>query len=312
MLARTTKGARRTVALIVAAALVVVVGALGVRYHDQAFRYATHLKGSPTATEPWAPLPARDQELHLALAGDVGDSGNRLDATADAVARADDRQAFDGLVLLGDNVYPAGDPARLPDTVFRPFAPVLDHAPLYAVLGNHDVKDGHGDAQAAALGMPGRWWARHLGDVLLIGLDSTRPDDPDQLAWLKRTLGAATEPWRVVILHHPPYSAGYQGSDLDVRATFTPVFARYGVALVVSGHDHDYQRSVPLRGVTYVVSGAAAGTRRTGERDFTAVSFSWHHFVELGVYPDRLVLRAVNQDLRVADEVVLAHPSPSR
>lgn len=312
MLTRTNKGARRRVALVVAAALVVVVGALGIRYHDQAYRYATHLKGSPTGTEPWAPLPDRDQELHLALAGDVGDSGDRLDATADAIARADHRQAFDGLVLLGDNVYPAGEPARLPATVFRPFAPVLDHAPLYAVLGNHDVKDGHGDAQAAALGMPGRWWARHLGDVLLIGLDSTQPDDPDQLAWLERTLRAATEPWRVVILHHPPYSAGYQGSDLDVRATFTPVFARYGVALVVSGHDHDYQRSVPLRGVTYVVSGAAAGTRRTGERDFTAVSFSWHHFVELGVYPDRLVLRAVNQDLRVADEAVIAHPSPSR
>jgi hypothetical protein len=57
--------------------------------------------------------------------------------------------------------------------------------------------------------------------------------------------------------------------------------------------------------VTYVVTGGAAGTRRTGEEDFTAVSFSWHHFVELAVFDDRLVVRAVNQDLRVADEATI-------
>ncbi len=175
------------------------------------------------------------------------------------------------------------------------------------MLGNHDVKNGHGNAQMAALGMPGRWWARHLGDVLLIGLDSNHADDPDQRAWLARTLADATERWRIVVVHHPPYSAGYQGSSEEVRVAFVPLFERYGVQLVISGHDHDYQRSVPINGVTYVVTGGAAGTRRTGEADFTAVSFSWHHFVELGVFRDELVIRAVNQDGRVADEASV-HP----
>ena len=92
---------------------------------------------------------------------------------------------------------------------------------------------------------------------------------------------------------------------MDVRRAFTPLFERHGVQLVLSGHDHDYQRSVPINGVTYVVTGGAAGTRRTGEADFTAVSFSWHHFVELAVFPDRLVLRAINQDLRVAYGAVI-------
>jgi hypothetical protein len=76
------------------------------------------------------------------------------------------------------------------------------------------------------------------------------------------------------------------------------------VQLVLSGHDHDYQRSVPINGVTYVVTGGVAGTRRTGDAAFTAVSFSWHHFVELAVFRDRLMLRAVNQDLRIADDAV--------
>jgi 3',5'-cyclic AMP phosphodiesterase CpdA len=270
-------------------------------------RYVTHRKGSPSGTVAWEPFPASTPpELHLAVAGDVGDTGSRLDATAAAVERMDARQPVDALLLVGDNAYPSGAVAELDDTVFTPFGPLLDGGvELLAVLGNHDVKEGHAAGQVAALGMPGRWWARHDGDVLIVGLDSNRVDDPDQLAWLDRTLSSATERWRIVMLHHPPYSAGYQGSNEDARRVFVPLFERYGVQLVLSGHDHDYQRSTPINGVTYVVTGAAAGTRRTGEDDFTAVSFSWHHFVEVAIWNDRLVLRAVNQDLRVADEAVI-------
>jgi 3',5'-cyclic AMP phosphodiesterase CpdA len=209
-------------------------------------------------------------------------------------------------LLLGDNAYPSGDPAELHDTVFAPFRDLLDgDAELLAVLGNPDVKQGHAAGQVAALGIPRRWWGRHVGDVLIVGRDPNLLDDATQLAWLERTLASATERWRIVMLHHPPYSAGYQGSDQDVRRAFVPLFDRYGVQLVLSGHDHDYQRSKLINGVTYVVTGGAAGTRRTGDADFTAVSFSWHHFVELAVFSDRLVLRAVNQDLRVADEAVV-------
>jgi hypothetical protein len=291
---------------IVLLVVVLAAGAVGLVYRDQLIRYATHLKGSPTETVAWRPFAAGDPlKLHLAVVRDVGDSGSRLRATARAITEVAAIEPVDGLVV-GDNVYPSGDPSRLPDTVFEPFADVLDHAELYAVLGNHDVMNGNAGGQAAALGMPGRWWARHLGDVLLVGLDSNQAGDPEQRAWLERTLAAATERWRVVVLHHPPYSAGYQGSNQEVRDAFVPFFERYGVQLVLSGHDHDYQRSVPIHGVTYVVTGGAAGTRRTGEDNFTAASFSWHHFVELAVLPDRLVVRAVNQDRRVADEAVIA------
>jgi 3',5'-cyclic AMP phosphodiesterase CpdA len=296
----------RIVALVAALVVVLAVAAVGFVYRDQIVRYATHTKGSPTETEAWRPFPAGDPpELHLAVVGDVGDSGSRLTATALAVDEMDAVESLDGLVLTGDNSYPAGDPERLTDTVFDPFAGVLQDADLYAVLGNHDVMDGNGPAQVDALGMAGPWWARHLGDVLLVGLDSNQAGDPDQRAWLEGTLAAATERWRIVVVHHPPYSAGYQGSSEAVRAAFVPLFEQYGVQLVISGHDHDYQRSVPIDGVTYVVTGGAAGTRRTGEDDFTAVSFSWHHFVELGVFPDRIVVRAVNQDERVADEATI-------
>lgn len=298
---------RRRILLV--AAVCVLVPALAVfrLYQRQIVSYLTHWKGAPESTMPYVPL-APEPDLHLAVAGDVGDSGHRLTATANAMAAIGAAEPYDALLLLGDNVYPDGDPAKLPDTVFSPFGPVIaEGTELLAILGNHDVLNGNGPGQMAALGMPGRWWSTELagGEVLLVGVDSNLVDNPDQRAWLDATLGSSRARWKIVAVHHPPYSAGYQGSSLEVREAFSPLFAEHGVQLVLSGHDHDYQRSVPIDGVTYVVSGAGSGTRRTGEDDFTAVSFSWHHFLDVAVYPDRLVLRAVNQDEQVADDWIL-------
>ena len=296
---------RRIAALVLAVVVLVLAGGMAV-YGDQAWRLVTHLKGSPGSTVAYESF-SKPPLLHVAALGDVGEPGSRLSATAGGVTALARNDPFDAVLLLGDNVYPAGDPARLDDVVFEPLAPVLaEGSRLLAILGNHDVADGHGDAQLAALGMPGRWWAETWGhDLLVVGLDSTAPHDPVQLRFLERVLSRSTATWKIVALHHPPYSAGYQGSSTDVRTVFSPLFARHGVQLVLSGHDHDYQRSEPIDGVVYVVSGAAAMTRRTGEDDFTAMSFSWHHFVDIHVFDDRLVLRAVNQDLRVADEVTI-------
>lgn len=298
---------RRRMKLAIAVVLLALTGVLGGLYGRQIGSFVTHVRGSPTSTRPLVAFPADDQPvLRMAVAGDVGDGGSRAERTGTAIAEAAGREPYDALLLLGDNVYPDGDLELLDDRVFRPFAPVLSlGTPLLAILGNHDVKRGEGVAMMERLGMPGRWWAETLGDVVVIGLDSTRPDDPDQREWLVSTLETSEARWNIVALHHPPYSSGYQGSSLDARAAFAAIFERFDVQLVLSGHEHDYERSKPINGVTYVVSGGATDTRRTGREPFTAVAVSWHHFVEVNVLDDRVVVRAVNQDGRVFDQFTL-------
>jgi hypothetical protein len=56
-----------------------------------------------------------------------------------------------------------------------------------------------------------------IGDVRLVGLDAYSLGDPAQTAFLERTLREAAEPWTIVAIHESPYSAGYQGSNLEVR-----------------------------------------------------------------------------------------------
>lgn len=303
-----TRRARSRVIIAAAIAVALVTSALVSLYGRQILSAASHLTGSPTSTKPIEQFPpGQAPELRLAVLGDVGYANDREHRTAAAVFEAGRGDPYDALVLLGDNVYPSGDPARLDETVFTPFGDVLGSgAQLLAILGNHDVKQDHADAQIAALGMPGPWYARQVGDVTFVALDSNRPNDPQQRAWLEGILAAAKTTWKIVALHHPPYSAGYQGSSIAAREAFSPLFEKYGVQLVLSGHEHDYQRSLPINGVTYVVSGGAADTRRTGREEFTAVSGSWHHFVDLSVFSDHLLLRAVNQRLRVFDEWSIA------
>ena len=104
-------------------------------------------------------------------------------------------------------------------------------------------------------------------------------------------------------MHHPPYSSSARGSSQSVRNAFAPLFAKYRVQLVLTGHDHNYQRSAVISGTTYVVSGAAANSTPSGAADFTVFSTSIYHFVDIGVWADHLVLRAIDQEGRVIDSV---------
>jgi 3',5'-cyclic AMP phosphodiesterase CpdA len=270
-----------------------------VLYGPQAVSLLTHRKGAPERTWAYEPLDP-PPSLRLAVTGDIGEGELQEWVTAGAMTALGRSDPYDVLLLLGDNVYPSGDPDRLDDTVFRPFEGVL-------AAGARSLE------QIRRLGMPNLWWSVVVGDVRFVGLDSNSVGDPDQLAWLRDTLERATEPWTIVAVHESPYSAGYQGSNVDVRDRFVPLFQRFGVQLVLSGHDHDYQRSV-VDGVTYVVSGAGGLTRGTGEDDFTVVSYSVLHFVDVGVFEDRLVLRAITQEGRVFDEATIplgGHPRTS-
>jgi 3',5'-cyclic AMP phosphodiesterase CpdA len=131
------------------------------------------------------------------------------------------------------------------------------------------------------------------------------------MAFLERTLADSAARWTIVAIHESPYSAGYQGSNLEIRDRLAPVFARYGVQLVLSGHDHDYQRSRPIDGVTYIVTGAGGLTRGTGEEWFTAVSWSVLHYLDINVFRDRMLVRAIDQEGRAFDEVEIPVSSPS-
>ncbi len=85
-----------------------------------------------------------------------------------------------------------------------------------------------------------------------------------QTRWLEATLeAAAADPsvdWIVVQMHQDALSSSKygNGSDRGIREAWLPLFDRHGVDLVLCGHDHDYERSWPVRGCTHDVGRDAA------------------------------------------------------
>jgi tartrate-resistant acid phosphatase type 5 len=186
--------------------------------------------------------------------GDFGVGGVRERATGQAMEAFEARHPAAYFVTLGDNDY-----TRSPSEFERNWAEAfgwLRAAGVRAagVLGNHDYEVGEGSYELATLGMPRRYYTRRVGDVQLFLLDSNRIDAA-QTAWLRRKLAASTAAWKIAAFHHPAFSCGLHRGSGEVLDRWSPLFERYGVRLALSGHDHNYQRFAPRRGVTYVLHG---------------------------------------------------------
>jgi acid phosphatase len=215
----------------------------------------------------------------------------------------------DALVTTGDNVYDVAEPRLFDAQLDQPYRRLRDGRPLWATLGNHDVAGGHGNEELAHLGLPGLPYLESLPGVQLLFLDANRPDDA-QARWLDQRLDEPGPSFRVVVFHQPAWSCGLHGSTPGVDERWVPVIERHHVALVLNGHDHDYERFTSAGGVTYVVTGGGGRElyplrgRCLGEpvRQAAAVR---HHFVAVEVGAHSLTLAAVGDDGAVFDRAAV-------
>lgn len=194
------------------------------------------------------------EEVRLIAIGDFGVGGTPQRRFGEAVRRFEARQDADALLTLGDNDY-TESPSAFRANWEESFGWARRRGLRVAgVLGNHDVRVEGGRYEFAKLGMPGRYYSVRLRQVQLFLLDSTAVD-AGQTAWLARSLARSTARWKLAVLHHPAFTCGSYRSHPEVVRRWVPLFERHGVRLVLSGHDHNYQRFAPRRGVRYVVHG---------------------------------------------------------
>ncbi len=280
--------------------------------HRQARRGADSVAGDGAAwTSGAVPAQVGGPVLSGFVAfGDFG-GGRAQYAVAGAIARwVAAGHRVDALVTTGDNVYDNGDPRRFRAQLDEPYRELRRTRPLWVTLGNHDVKGGHGPEQLGYLGLPPLPYAKRLHGVELLFLDANQPDQR-QGTWLDRQLGAPGPAFRVIVFHQPAYSCGAEhGSTRAVIRRWVPILERHRVALVLNGHEHDYQRFTSAAGVTYVVTGGGGKRLYPILRSCSGVPTrqAWavrHHFVAVEVRRRSLSLTAVAENGSVLDRVVL-------
>jgi tartrate-resistant acid phosphatase type 5 len=200
------------------------------------------------------------------------------------------------LVTLGDNDYTRGRSFRA--NWISTFGWLsAEGIGVAGALGNHDVQFDRGRYEFQLLGMPGPYYVRRVDDVELIVLDSNAITTA-QTRWLKRTLAGRSGFRRIVVLHHPPYTCGGHLGSAAVRRAWVPLFERYGVRLVLSGHDHNYQRFA-RNGVTYVVhggGGAGLYKLRACPRGYPQrlAARVGHGFLHLSIEPDGVAVQVLD------------------
>ncbi len=262
------------------------------------------------------------------LLGDFGfDDANEL-----AVAGLVKAWSPDFIVTLGDNSYPDSTPQTIDETIGKYYSDFIfpyrgqygagaTEQRFYACLGNHDWDVGNVKAHTDYFDLPGneRYWEIAKGPVRFFCVDSdTREPDgttPGSLqgAWLQQRLGAARDPFRIVVFHHPAHSSGFHGSQTYMQWPFEA----WGASAVYTGHDHDYERfDFGPGSIPYVVQGTGGADLRpmSTSRAGSVIAYSDKHGATFVEADERYaVFAAVTVGLdRIDEHVVVSSAEASR
>lgn len=271
---------------------------------------------APT-TSAYVPLPRTGADADRFSFLVFGDSGTGTDAQQRVAAYLNDKLTDVHFGLhVGD--VSQSDGSAYEAIYFTPYAPLLRRVPVLTALGNHDTYHDGGATYLAAFDLPTsdghptgteRYYAVDYGLARLIVLDTNQDVAPGsaQHTWLAAELTSAaahSATWRIVVMHHPPYSSAWPAwaGDLRVRQYLLPLFEAHGVDLVFAGHTHSYERGT-LRDVTYVTTGGAGGALDAFGRDVPhlGVVHLRHHVVRVDVDGATLSVRATTPDAELLD-----------
>ena len=263
--------------------------------------------------------------ITFVVIGDWGVMGKNLQrGVARSMNAAALKHRAQFIITTGDNFYYRGVWNTTDPHWKRSFEDIYTGAgqavPWHPVLGNHDY--GHNpQAQVEYSKLSKRWQmpARYYKlekDLkgtkgLLLAFTDTSPfvtasyganmadlpaqDTAAQRAWLAQTLSRSKAHWKIVIGHHPLYSAGKHGNTTELIERFKPLFLQNGTHFYLAGHDHSLQHlAVPGEAPTYLISGGGSGRTYIKKHPYRRFGRSSAGFLVMTLYPEKAVFYFYN------------------
>jgi 3',5'-cyclic AMP phosphodiesterase CpdA len=219
-------------------------------------------------------LPLKPSSVRFAVIGDMGTGELPQYEIAARMNTSREIFHFDFVLMLGDNIYGGHNPADYHNKFELPYKPLLDAGvQFYGSLGNHDSIT---ERFYKPFNMNGQsYYTYKKGNVQFFVLDSNYMK-PEQLSWLEKELQNSRTEWKICYFHHPLYTSGaFHGPSTELRLLLEPLFLKYGVQVVFSGHEHLYERTKPQKGITYFTEGAAGELRKGNLRKTTLTAVGY-------------------------------------
>ena len=282
-----------------------------------------------------------------------GDSGLGSSAQLALALRMAGEQA--NLVLhVGDIAYESGTYDEFTANYFSYYYTIMRRVPFFPVPGNHEY---YTNLAAPYLGLnivptdnvpgadQGRYYSFDWGAAHFVAVDANLLDPAvpafasaraRMLAWLDEDLSTTQAPWKIVYWHQIPYPVFHHADDpvcLAARQQLVPIVEKYGVQLVLTGHEHEYLRTKVLHANNPVASGSGTVYVSTGGGGgglhplcaadnppdvppdtvcplppLVAYQTSSYHYLAVDVSASQIAVHAIGMDGKEFDHVNLVLP----
>ncbi|MFH2011026.1 MAG: metallophosphoesterase family protein [bacterium] len=226
----------------------------------QRYTYRVLSAAAPEPEGSFVAPPDPGDDFRFFLFGDTRTHTEEHQSVIDLMAAeidADGERAF--VVHTGDMVNSGGLDANW-DDFFEIEASLLSRTPMIPVYGNHEamlgrtIYEGLMKAPPSTTGGNDRWFSVDIGDIHIATLEVYNMTDEPQLEWLEQDLAASAAPFKFVLVHSPLFTFSNHLPNFDLRDELLPILEATGVQLVLSGHNHLYERFFGS-GIHFVVSG---------------------------------------------------------
>ena len=260
------------------------------------------------------------------------------------LVRLIEQSQADLVLHCGDHMYYDFQLGREDYRTLSVYGQKMRSVPFYFCMGNHDINltsfdqpflqtfclptnpatgtshfyaFDHGEAHFAVLFLP---WLADVPELRPYQFTNGSP----QYRWLTNDLAMSTKPWKFLFMHIPFASSGHHSLDddnnngipdkLELQQMLLPIAQRYGVQIVFSGHEHDYERSNPMGGVYHIVIGGGGSLQPNDyfARDPANSQFYLTPaFVKVAVQGNSLLLQAINTNGAVFDSMTIQRSPPA-
>ncbi len=181
----------------------------------------------------------------------IGDSRTNV-SVWQTIANLANSKNPDFIVFNGD-IVDSGNSASQWDNWFDYGKNLIDKKLIFHAQGNHDVASAtyyQNIFELPKYAPTGNelYYSVSYGDAIFICLNTETPSDAGQRAWLISTLAANVDKkWKIISFHKPFYTVGPHANEMNSEFnTWWKAFDDYGVDLILTGHDHLYERFKPI------------------------------------------------------------------
>ena len=267
-------------------------------------------------------------ELRFIVIGDWGEKGNFFQRqVASAMNKIRVQQKIDFILTTGDNFYQTGV-NDVNDPHFQESFEIIYSAsnkiPWYIALGNHDYM---GNIQSLIdyseknsfwiFPSPYYFFEKNLTQskkVLFVITDTNefihflgfryrsymrRDKGIRQLSWINAILRDNSSQWKIVVGHHPVYSAGNHGDTVSLQSEFLDNLENNGVDLYFSGHDHDLQfLKNPSKRTNFFISGASSKVREMKSNPYSIFAKAEAGFIVVTLKERDALVQFIDKDAK--------------